>query len=690
MPDWLGDLTVYTELHQFIGTPAYMSPEQAEMSGLDIDTRSDIYSLGVLLYELLTGGTPFDAKDLLKSGLDEMRKMIRESDPPRPSTRLSTMLEADLTAVAQRHSAESPKFIHLVRGDLDWIVMKSLEKDRTRRYDTVNGLANDIQRHLSNEPVVARPPSRLYRLQKMVRRNKLAVAAAVAVAVALLLGFGFSSWQAIRATRSERNERDAQRLEAKARALSDENARKATESERSASRLLYAADMRLARQAWDDGNLSRMAGLLDAHRPGPGAVDQRGFEYFFLQNLAKGEQEQVIHAHTNAALGLAISPDGKWLASCTATEVRLWDLASRTLVSAFPISCTNQTYDGFISKNPLGLSFSYDSQDLSIAADTGLLLFHIPTRQTRTLSHEPANGAAFSPVTNLVVFNVDAGRPSFRGKPHVWDYVANKEVSAPATDAVLGWSPDGARLLTGLRSWGGTLGFWDTAAGTAVQTNTVKADVWAAAFSPDNQVLVFNAGFDSYQVLYAPRRDAAAPIPLAPKPSLADLPTNSVWRLPDGADRVPPRIAAEQEVCFTNLLKIHAALMAYRQDHHQMPDWIGDLAPAYLSDTNCLICPVQARTGQKPYLWGMDDPKVTCSYWYDFAPDKDFRDLARLTAPGDTLKDLKEKELARYGPVVPVVRCVGMHSHHLGFQNSGTPSLFASRHLNVRGAKVTA
>ncbi len=194
----LTDQTLFTAFEQFIGTPAYMSPEQAEMSGLDVDTRSDIYALGVLLYELLTGQTPFDTKELLASGLDKLRRAIREKEPERPSTRLRTMLNADLTTTARQRHTDPPKLIHLLRGDLDWIVMKTLEKDRTRRYETANGLAMDIGRHLSNEPVVARPPSNLYRFQKLVRRNQVMFVAASAVVLALIIGFGVSLYLLVR------------------------------------------------------------------------------------------------------------------------------------------------------------------------------------------------------------------------------------------------------------------------------------------------------------------------------------------------------------------------------------------------------------------------------------------------------------------------------------------------------------
>ncbi len=190
----LTDQTLVTIQHQLMGTPAYMSPEQAAMGGLDIDTRSDIYSLGVLLYELLTGKTPFDPKTLTESGVDGMRRTLREKEPPRPSAMLTIQGGVELASLAVRRQAEAPRLIAQIRGDLDWIVMKALEKERARRYETANGLAMDIRRHLNYEPVLARPPSRIYRLQKLVRRNKSVFVAATAVGAALIAGLGTSTW----------------------------------------------------------------------------------------------------------------------------------------------------------------------------------------------------------------------------------------------------------------------------------------------------------------------------------------------------------------------------------------------------------------------------------------------------------------------------------------------------------------
>jgi serine/threonine protein kinase len=190
----LSNNTVYTACDQFIGTPAYMSPEQAERSGLDVDTRSDIYSLGVLLYELLSGRTPFDSKTLIESGVDELRRTLREREPQPPSTLLTTLGNTELTTLATQRHSEPVRLISSLRGDLDWIVMKAMEKDRGRRYQTANALAMEVQRYLNNEPVVARPPSSLYRLQKLVRRNQVTFAAIAAVALALFIGLGVSTW----------------------------------------------------------------------------------------------------------------------------------------------------------------------------------------------------------------------------------------------------------------------------------------------------------------------------------------------------------------------------------------------------------------------------------------------------------------------------------------------------------------
>ena len=449
----LTEATVYTQLHQFLGTPAYMSPEQAEMTGLDIDTRSDIYSLGVLLYQLLTSQTPFDGKELLASGLDAMRKTIREKEPMRPSTRLAELKGDELTTTAKRRSVASAKLLHQLQGDLDCIVMKALEKERTRRYDTANGFAMDLQRFLSNEPVVARPPSTAYRLQKFIGRNKGMVGAAVVVAAALVVGILGSTWQAVRATRAET----------------------------AARRNFYIADMHLAQQAWEQNNIEQLRQLLEETAMYPG----RGLEWYYWQRQLHLEM-MTLRGHLYGVLAVAFSPNGQRIVTCSYDKTaKVWEAATGKEL------LTLKGHSAWV----ISLAFSPDGQRIVTgSADQTAKVWEAATgKELLTLKGHSAHirSVAFSPNGHRIV----TGSSDATAK--VWDAATGTELLTlkghDGTIRSVAFSPDGLRIVTGSRD--NTAKVWEAATGKELfplkgHTNAI----FSVAFSPDGHRIATGSG----------------------------------------------------------------------------------------------------------------------------------------------------------------------------------------------------
>ncbi|MBX9580590.1 MAG: serine/threonine protein kinase, partial [Gemmataceae bacterium] len=313
----LTDKSLFTAFGAVMGTPQYMAPEQASFNAVDVDTRADIYALGVILYELLTGSPPIPKDRLRAAALDEVLRVIREEDPPTPSHRLSTA--EGVPSVAANRQTEPKKLGRLVRGDLDWIVMKALAKDRNRRYETAVGFAADVGRFLADEPVLAGPPSAGYRLRKFVRRNRAVVLATAAVLLAVLTGAGVSAWQAIRATAAEKDARESAEAESVARQQADASRREAEETaerEKAGHRrayetirlLTYHIRLNLGNEA--EPPEERMARLLSKVLPSELNADQffvlvKFLDYYDASPTALGNSREALELraamHSHAA-----------------------------------------------------------------------------------------------------------------------------------------------------------------------------------------------------------------------------------------------------------------------------------------------------------------------------------------------------------------------------------------------------
>ncbi len=488
----LTEETFFTHEGQLLGTPEYMSPEQVDLATQDIDTRSDIYSLGVLLYVLLSGALPFDRESLEHAGFAELQRTIREDEPPLPSTRLTSLGE-EAKAIAENRRTQIITLTRRLHRELEWIPMKAMRKDRTRRYRSASELADDIQNYLTGTPLIAGPESTVYRARKFVRKHAGSVATAALLLVVIVLGLVASILMGCRAEQARKQEATA-RKQVEQALIRAENAEKATkEKAEELRRTLYVNSIQLADAKCREGNIRRVRELLESC-----PNDLRGWEWYRLRHIAD-QSRMTLRGHSDEVHEMAVSPDGKRIVSGSVDKtVKVWDAATGAELM------TLRGHDKGVRSvafSPDGKRIVSGSKDKTIKiwdAESGAELITIPGHS------DDVFGVAFSPDGERIVSG------SHDKTIKVWNATNGDELmTIRGHERKIGpvsFSPDGRRIVSGsmdwtLEDWDQTIKVWDAATGAEVMTlRGHLGRILSIAFSPDGSRIVSASGYKIIKV----------------------------------------------------------------------------------------------------------------------------------------------------------------------------------------------